>query len=130
MAKILIVDDDAEIREAMRIILESEGHQVTEADGADTCRQAITESRPDLLILDVMMETPDAGFQLSYELVQGEHRNMPILMVTGVGQATGFKFDPKKDEDFLPVTDYVEKPVSPQDLIKRVNSLLQKRRSE
>jgi len=126
MANILIVDDDAEIREAMRIILEAEGHDVREAGGTQACRDALAEQTPDLLILDVMMETPDAGFQLSYELVQGDYKDLPILMVTGVGQATGFKFDPKRDEDFIPVADFVEKPVSPQELIQRVSSLLKK----
>ena len=126
MPNILIVDDDAEIREAMRIILEAEGYEVQEADGSEACRQAMAKRRPDLLILDVMMETPDAGFQLSYELRQGAYKDLPILVVTGVGQATGFKFDPSKDQDFLPVTDFMEKPVSPQDLLRRVKKLVQK----
>ena len=127
MGSILVVDDDAEIREAMRIILESEGHEVREADGSQACRDALAEQKPDLLILDVMMETPDAGFQLTYELAQqDEYREIPILMVTGVGQATGFTFDKEKDQDFIPVTDFVEKPVSPHDLIQRVNKLLEK----
>ena len=124
MANILITDDDAEIREAMRIILEAEGHDVREADGSQACRDALAAGKPDLLILDVMMETPDAGFQLSYELADSEFKDVPILMVTGVGQATGFKFNKGKDEGFLAVSDFVEKPVSPQDLIARVNKLL------
>ena len=125
MAKILVVDDDAEIREAMRIILESEGHEIREAGSAADCREALKESRPDLLILDVMMETPDAGFQLSYELQQGDMKDLPIIMVTGVGQATGFKFNPEKDQDFLPVAEFIEKPVAPKDLIGRVGRLLE-----
>ena len=124
MADILIVDDDPEIREAMRIILESEGHEVREAESADGCRSALQDKAPDILILDVMMDRPDDGFQLSYELRGGEFKDLPILMVTGVGQATGWKFDPQKDEDFIPVNEYLEKPVKPGDLIARVNKLL------
>lgn len=124
MADILVVDDDAEIREAMRIILEAQGHEVREAEGTQACRDAIAAKKPDLLILDVMMETPDAGFQLTYELAQTDNRDVPILMVTGIGQATGFQFDPKKDQDFIPVTEFIEKPVSPRVLIERVNKLI------
>lgn len=124
MADILIVDDDPEIREAMRIILESEGHGVREADSADACRGALQEKAPDVLILDVMMDRPDDGFQLAYELRGGDYKDLPILMVTGVGKETGWQFDPKKDEDFIPVNEYLEKPVKPDDLIARVNRLL------
>ena len=124
MANILIVDDDPEIREAMRIVLESEGHTVREADSPDACRKAMAEAASDLAILDVMMDNPDDGFQLSYEIREGEHKDMPILMVTGVGQTTGWKFDPKEDEDFIPVNAFLEKPVKPEVLIENVNRLL------
>jgi len=123
MANILITDDDAEIREAMCIILEAEGHDVREADGSQACRDAMAAKKPDLLILDVMMETPDAGFQLSYEFSQGEFKDVPILMITGVGQATGWMFDPNKDQDYIPVAEYMEKPVSPENLIEKVKAL-------
>ena len=126
MANILIVDDDPEIREAMRIVLESKGHSVREADTTDACRAAVEQERPDVLILDVMMRNPDDGFHLSYELRQGKNKDMPILMVTGIGQQTGWEFDPKKDQDFIPVDEYMEKPVKPDALIAAVNRLLSK----
>lgn len=125
MANIVICDDDPEIREAMRIILESEGHTIREADGLDACRACLKEGKPDLLILDVMMDKPDDGFQFSYELRDSDQKDVPILMVTGVGQQTGWNFDPSKDEDFIPVNDFLEKPVKPDDLIARVNKLLE-----
>lgn len=124
MPNILVVDDDPEIREAMRIILEAEGHAVREADAPQACRDAMAEQTPDLLILDVMMEKPDDGFQLSYEFRGGEYKDVPILMVTGVGQATGWQFDPKKDQDFIPVDEYLEKPVKPEALIATIDRIL------
>jgi len=67
----------------------------------------------------------DQGFQVAYKLKQSpELKTVPVIMATSVGQVTKFKFDPKKDEDFLPVEAYIEKPVKPAELIATVERLL------
>ncbi len=124
---ILVVDDDQDILEAMRIILESGGYSVTTVVDSQTALQELARQRPDLVILDVMMRYQDEGFQLSYQIKNNsDWSNIPILMITAVSQESGFKFSPEADGDFLPVDDFLEKPIQPKLLLERVAALLNK----
>ncbi|MBC8403245.1 MAG: response regulator [Candidatus Marinimicrobia bacterium] len=119
--KILIIDDDIDLVEAMRITLESGGYEVIDAQEGIKGFEMLKIEQPDLLILDVMMGTQDEGFHLSYQIRNSEEtKDIPIIMVTAVGAQTGFVFDPVKDENFLPVDEYLEKPVNPQALLDTV----------
>ncbi|MBC8216812.1 MAG: response regulator [Candidatus Marinimicrobia bacterium] len=119
--KIMIIDDDIDLVEAMRITLESAGFDVIDAQDGSRGLTILKTEQPDLLILDVMMDSQDEGFQLAYQLRASENtRDIPILMVTAVGAQTGFSFDSSKDESFLPVDEFIEKPVNPQALIDAV----------
>jgi len=126
MPKILIVDDDADMVEALKIVLESKGYGVDFAyDGDDGYRKA-EKTRPDLVILDVMMKTKDEGFQVSYKMKNDpELKRIPILMLTAVGKETGFAFG-KGDEDYLLADEFVEKPVKPSELVLKVERLIKK----
>ncbi len=117
--KILIIDDDIDLVEAMRLTLENAGFEVIDCqEGAKAILKAKDE-KPDLIILDVMMGTQDEGFHVAYQLRQDDElKEIPIIMLTAVGQETGFKFDKEKDEDFLPVDEFIEKPVDPNKLIE------------
>jgi len=88
--------------------------------------QRLQETRPDLIILDVMMRTSQEGFELSRELKHNpDFRDIPILMLTGVKQKTGLDFKPAAgDEDWLPVEEYLDKPVKPDMLLEKVDALL------
>lgn len=128
MPRILIVDDDPDIIEAMRVVLENRGYQVDSAlDGAKALER-IAANKPDLLILDVMMTTPQEGFNLARQLKQDcQTANIPILMLTAVKQKTGIDFKPEAgDETWLPVEEYLDKPVRPDVLIQKVEALLHK----
>jgi len=123
--KVLIIDDDPDIVEAERMILESRGYEVDSAADGESGLAKAEKIRPDLIILDVMMATMDQGFQVAYKLKGSpELKKIPVLMATSIGQVTKFKFDPKKDSDFLPVEAFIEKPVKPADLIANVEKLL------
>ena len=126
--RILIIDDDPDITESMRVVLENEGYEVDNAiDGADGMR-GIKAARPDLIILDVMMTTAEEGFDISRSLKKNpEYKNIPILMLTAVKQKTGLDFKSVAgDETWLPVEDFLDKPVKPDVLLERVDSLLHK----
>jgi CheY-like chemotaxis protein len=72
-----------------------------------------------------MMGEIDEGFQVAYELRKGDNtRDIPIIMLTAVADQTGYAFDPEKDSDFLPVDEYLEKPVSPRRLVDLVRKHL------
>ena len=119
--KIMIIDDDIDLVEAMRITLESDGYDVIDAQEGQKGLEILKKEKPDLLILDVMMGTLDEGFHIAYQIRNDEDiKDIPILMITAVGAQTGFKFDMQRDEDFLPVNEFIEKPVNPQVLLDTV----------
>ena len=129
MAKILIVDDDPDIVLAVRMALESVDHEVIEAGSGQEGIDMIKAERPDLIILDVMMETKTEGFQVALKLHSPdptsefiEYKDVPILMLTAIHSTTPLHFEP--DIDYLPVELFVDKPIDPDDLIGKVDWLL------
>lgn len=129
MAKILIIDDDPDIVESMKVVLQDKGYQVINALSGKEGLAIADKENPDLIVLDVMMETGDKGFDIARTLKKDKkHKDTPILMVTAVEEKTGLTFKKEAgDETWLPVDDYVEKPLKPEDLIARVKSLLNKK---
>ncbi|MEJ2053730.1 MAG: response regulator [Calditrichaceae bacterium] len=123
--KILIIDDDIDLVEAMRLTLESAGFEVIDAQDGKKGFEKIVADKPDLVILDVMMRTQDEGFHVAYEIRNNpDTRDIPLIMLTAVGQETGFSFDKERDEDFLPVNEFLEKPIDPDTLIELVKKNL------
>ena len=119
--KILIVDDDPDIVEACRLVLEREGYEVESAPNRAEGMKKIAEVEPDLLILDVMMEEPDDGLRMARGIRKAGH-TLPIIMLTSVNAAMGLNID--KDEEMVPVEEFQPKPVDPQTLIAKVKKLL------
>ncbi len=117
--KILVVDDDPTILLVCRTVLESGGYQVfTASTASEGLRQAGTEG-PDLVILDIMMEEVDSGFQAAQEL-QRTQPDLPILMLSSIAGASAQVFDTSS----LPVKQLVDKPIQPDQLLRRVQLLL------
>lgn len=126
MAKILVIDDDPDIVESMRIILESCRHKVKVAkNGAEGLKEA-KAGKYDLIILDVMMETMSTGFEVARKLRENrENKALPILMLTAIKESTGLDFNSEVgDKDWLPVNAYLEKPLKPNELLVKVEALL------
>ena len=124
MVKILIVDDDPDMVEATRIVLERDGYTVVNAPNLEEGLQKLAETDPDLLILDVMMEEPDDGLRFARQ-VRRTGNKLPILMLTSVNRAMGLQIG--KDEEMVPVDEFVEKPVDPAVLSAKVKALLDAR---
>ncbi len=134
MAKILIIEDDPDMVTALRLPLEAEGYEVYTASSGQEGLQKVKEIEPDLIILDVMMETTTAGFQVSLQLRSPDpkseyapYRDIPILILTAIHTTTSLRFGP--DEAYLPVDDFVDKPVDPDVLLQKVRTLLERRQS-
>ncbi len=129
-AKILIVDDDPDILDAMTMIMESQDYQVVTArDGIEGLANLKSEN-PDLLILDLLMPKMD-GFAVCKELQDprwSKFKNMPILILTSVREEASRRRYELETGLELDVDDYVEKPVSPDVLLERVTKLLKKKR--
>lgn len=131
MAKILMIDDDPDILTAIRIPLEASGHEFFEALSGEEGLEKIKETNPDLIILDVMMETATEGFQMSLKLRDrspdseyAAYRDIPILMLTAIHTTTPLRFAP--DEDYLPVDAFLDKSADPDQLLAKVDELLNK----
>jgi len=127
--KILIIDDDDDLVLAMRLPLQAAGFQVFRAANGDEGLKQVKETKPDLIILDVMMDTTTAGFQVSLALrspdPQSEYKaysHIPILMLTAIHQTTPLRFGP--DKDYLPVDAFIEKPIEPNELVAQVRAHL------
>jgi two-component system alkaline phosphatase synthesis response regulator PhoP len=122
--KILIVDDEPDLVEAVSIILESKGYTVIKAyGGVEGLKKARTEN-PDLIVLDVMMPDKD-GYAVCKELkADAKYRSIPILLLTAViSNIPTSKYTQEMGLE-TEADDFVDKPVEPQELVKRVERLL------
>jgi len=129
MHKILIVDDDPDILEALTMILESQDYQVVTArDGVEGLANLKAEM-PELMILDLLMPKMD-GFAVCKELQNprwSKYRDIPILILTSVREEASRRRYELETGLELDVDDYVEKPMSPDVLLDRVEKLLKKK---
>lgn len=125
-AKILIIDDDEDFVAAIKTVLESKPYQVKVAYSSQEGLSRLKNEKPDLIILDVMMEGKAAGFLLAREIRKSsEFVTIPILMLTGMREQTGFFFPGQvKHPVFLPVDEFVEKPIEPANLLSKVEEML------
>ena len=125
-AKILVVDDDEDIRESLQAILEGRQYSVVTAASKDEGTEKVKAEKPDLLILDVMMSTWQDGFEMARELKKDpEFKSVPILMLTGVKEKTGIDFESTAgDSTWCPVEGFLNKPVEPDVLLGQVEELL------
>jgi len=127
--KIVVVDDDQDIRDSLQAILEGRQYTVSTAASKDEGMETIKTEKPDLAILDVMMSSWNDGFEMSRELKKDpEFKNMPILMLTGVKDKTGIDFKSTAgDPTWCPVDGFLDKPVEPDILLEEVEKLLSKK---
>lgn len=129
VGKILIVDDDPDMVESMRLILESRGYETSSASSAEEGLTSARAQRPDLVLLDVMMPDGIEGFHFVWNLRQDPDPALsgtPIIVVTAIHERSQVQFYPDTGDgayepgEYLPVQDFVDKPVQPADLLARV----------
>ena len=125
--KVLVVDDDPDIIEAITTILESmdEYNVSTARDGLE-CLEAIREDAPDLVILDLLMPRMD-GFAVVRELREKpQYGKMPIMILTSVREDASYRRYELETGLSMDVQDYIEKPVPPAELLRRVGKMLKR----
>jgi len=121
MATIAIIDDDPDILDASSLVLTAKGYDVITADNPVDGFNIVMEKKPDLIILDVMMDEPDDGFFLAQKF-RREKFNGPIIMYTSVSKSIGMEFGAS---EIVPVDDFIEKPIAPDVLVDKVEKHLQ-----
>jgi len=130
-AKILIIDDDPDFRDAITPILHSAMYDVVTAGNPTEGKEKILGEKPDLILLDIMMDSLFDGFSLCHAVKTSKEfsavKDTPIIFISAVKEMTGSRFQFKGDEQGLcGPDDYIDKPVKPNDLIERIKGLLNK----
>lgn len=125
MKRILVIDDDADIREIVKLTL-GDAYELREAGSALDGEAMLEGYTPDLILLDVMMESATAGFDAA-RIFKGKPgmAGVKILMATSIDKELGIDFQATAgDPDWLPVDGYLVKPIDPQELRRKVAALL------
>jgi DNA-binding response OmpR family regulator len=121
MAKyVLIVDDEPNIVLSLEFLMNKEGYEVRSAANGDEAMTAISEKKPDLILLDVMMPRKD-GYEICQELRGApEWQDIKIIMLTAKGR------DVEREKGLaLGADDYITKPFATQEVVEKVKSLLE-----
>ena len=125
MKKILLVDDDRDQLEQMKFHVENFGFTTMTAESQKEGEEVITSTRPDLAIIDLMMENQDSGFILSYKIKQ-KYPDVPVIIITAVTAETGMSFslETESDKRWIKADKYIEKGIRPDQLHREINKLL------
>jgi DNA-binding response OmpR family regulator len=130
-AKIMIIDDDPDFRDAITPILQSSLYDVVTAANPKEGKEKILAEKPDLILLDIMMDSLFDGFSLCHAIKTAKDfkdvANTPVIFVSAVKEMTGSRFQFKgEDQGLCGPDDYIDKPVKPDELIARIEGLLNK----
>jgi CheY-like chemotaxis protein len=122
---ILLVDDDVDFLGQMRILLEGDGFEVATVESAQAAHEWLAARRPDAVLVDVMLEAPDAGFTLCYH-IKKQDPTIPVLIVTAVAHETHIQFDTETDEEraWIKADGLLAKPVRYEQLAGELRRLL------
>jgi CheY-like chemotaxis protein len=123
--KVLLIDDNADYRFTMGVFLERNGFAVLKAENGELGWKMIQEQRPDLVLLDVMMETLFSGFEVC-RLVRTdpELKHIPIIGISGMTTDIGVKYDKEREQEYFSPDVYLEKPVDKDELLQKIKELL------
>jgi CheY-like chemotaxis protein len=124
--RILLIDDDVDFLTVNRLALEAAGYEVQMSETARAGVALAREWRPDLILMDLMMEELHSGFAALGELKHhAETEAIPVIMITAVTTATGFRIDEEGEvPEWLKAAEFINKPVDPKDLVRRVGERL------
>ena len=123
--KILIIDDDPEFTASTRDLLEAEDYTVVNFSGVSGGLDKIKEVKPDVILLDVMMESADSGLSTAKKLRDDpETSSIPVILITGISKAEHLLSSYAPNEAWPNVKTSFEKPVDPKSLIKKLQEIL------
>ncbi len=122
--RVLIVDDDKEFVKLYSLFLRNRGLDVAAAYSAAEAMETLRASSPDVVVLDVMMEHFDSGFNVSRD-IKREFPDLPIILMTAIGEETGMDFRPKNEEEkqLMNADAFLDKAASPEKLFEKIEEL-------
>ncbi|MBN1980064.1 MAG: response regulator [Chitinivibrionales bacterium] len=120
---VLLVDDDNDFLLPLVAAVKKEYAVLTANSGAE-CLAIVEKSRPDLIVMDVMMSTLSDGLETAKKLkINEDTRSIPLIMLTGVNEH--FDYREQIDESYFPNDKWIDKPIKPERLLKEIKSLLE-----
>jgi len=126
---ILIVDDDVDFRDSVTVVLEAQGYRVAAAASAKEALASISASKPDLVVLDIMMECDSAGYEVNQAIKFREEfqlaRNVPIMMVSSIPLEPAARFDRAAEVKMITPDCYMVKPLNFNVFLERVRGLME-----
>lgn len=130
--KILIIDDDIDLVDSLAGVLKYNKYDVVSANSGIEGLKTLLAEKPDLIILDVMMETDTAGFEVAFQIKSArptskykDFLDTPIIMLTAIDQVTNSRFSLNEKESFLPgVSDFLTKPVKIEDFLDKIKKYI------
>jgi DNA-binding response OmpR family regulator len=126
-AKIMIIDDNPDFLFTMETFLKRSGFETLTAEDGQKGLELIEKERPDLILLDVMMESTYSGLEVCKKLrANPDLKNIPIIGISGMGEELGVRLDRWGDDDYFSVDEYFEKPVDKEKLLERIKVRLKK----
>lgn len=127
-AKILVIDDDPDLVEALKIVLENKSYRVVSAFDGKEGLAKVKEENPHLIILDLLLPKEDGAILCRQLKKNPRYAHIPVLVLTAVAEKVNVKLFPDQRMSTLPADDYVDKPIQPEDLLARVDRLLTRSR--
>ena len=126
--RILLVDDDPDFVSAMETILENAGYRCHKAYSAKEGLNLIPQIKPNLILLDIMMEDISAGFRFVRACRQSKNKEpknpIPIIIISSVQKMTGFNLKERMGSPICPADHFLEKPVEPEELLKQIKKII------
>ena len=121
-ARVLLIDDDADFRAAVKSLLESHGYSVLEAASGHEGLRMVVEHKPDAILLDIMMETTVEGYSLTYSLKYGdeyaEFRHIPLFLVSSIEESPDERFPMSAEAELIRPDGYLTKPLDIPELLR------------
>lgn len=126
--RILLVDDDLDLLEQNKILIESQNYEVLTASSAKEGWEVFKKTKPDACIIDLIMEEHDSGFILCHRIKNDEYgKDIPVFILTSATYETGFKFgaSTSEEKEWIKADEFVNKPVIIEELVQKLENYFQ-----
>jgi CheY-like chemotaxis protein len=123
--KILLVDDDLDLLEQNKILIESKGYEVITANSSKEGWEVFKKTKPDACVIDLIMEEYDSGFVLCHRIKKDEHgKDIPVFILTSATYDTGFKFgaSTSEEKEWINADEVINKPVVIDEFVQKLEN--------